>query len=141
MPSRCNDMGVHHTNAGYVCPLCAQKLTEAAPMLKDWFTAVKAAFPSCHISIAFRDAEAQARAVKEGKSKLAFPKSAHNFINADGKPESRALDLFNLSEDGEAIFAPAYYRKIWEFCQDRKDPIVWGGNFKSFGDSNHFQLS
>jgi hypothetical protein len=130
---------LHHTNDG-ICFLCLQKLRQADPQIADWFKTIKTLYPTVHISCSWRSAEDQEKAFAESKTKLHWPKSAHNAINEQHEPASRALDLFNLSLDGVAIFPPLFYAKIWHTCQDRKDPIQWGGNFKTLGDSDHFQL-
>ena len=107
-----------------------------------WFAKIKEAFPSVHISCAYRDAASQNAAFKEGKSKLTYPNSPHNQINTQGQPASRALDLFNLSIEGLATFPPAFYAAIANYCERESNgaKIKWGGTFKILGDSNHFQL-
>lgn len=133
-------MNAHHSNESNPCSLCFKKLQDADPALSEWFKRLKVAFPTVHVSISYRGLKEQEQAFAEGKTKLHFPNSPHNAVGAKGKPCSRALDLFNLSEDGVAMFPPLYYAKIWEWCQANKEPIKWGGNFKTLGDSNHFQL-
>jgi hypothetical protein len=132
--------GFHHINGVNPCPNCEQKLTEADPALGVWFRKIKAEFPTAHISWSYRDRASQEQAFTEGKTKLHFPNSPHNFVGTDSKPCAKALDLFNLSEDGIATFPPPFYAKIWQRCCENKDPIKWGGTFKTLGDADHFQL-
>lgn len=59
----------------------------------------------------------------------------------DGKPCAIAMDLFQLGTDGKAHFPIAYYASIWEKIKETHPFVFWGGNFKTLGDSNHFQLN
>jgi len=131
--------GLHHEK-GPECPLCNGKLSQAAPYLRTWFKEIKKRFPSVHISCSYRGVEEQNKAYDEGKSKVRFPNSRHNAVDRDNRPASRALDLFCLSEDGTASFPAPFYAAIWKECKSRQDSIVWGGNWKSIGDANHFEM-
>ena len=131
-------MGLHHTNAELFCPLCEEKLKQAHAELHRWFYDMKEKFPQLHISCSYRGEKEQNQAVSQGKSKAKYPASAHNKTNEKGEPEARALDVFEL-KDGKACFDSDFYVKLWknskqDFC------MIWGGNFKSLGDANHFQL-
>lgn len=130
---------LHHTR-DVKCPMCEDKLKTADPKIKDWFYDMKTKFPQLHISCSWRGKDEQDRAFKEGKSKLKFPESPHNKSDATGKPASQALDVFTLSEEGQAQFLQKFYLKLWQ--ETKKDyAMIWGGNFKSLGDANHFQLA
>ena len=50
-----------------------------------------------------------------------------------------ALDLFRLSPDGRAHWPPLWFADIAEWSED--EPILWGGRFKAFRDTPHFELS
>lgn len=131
--------GLHH-QSGSVCGLCVGKLDQAAPELRRWFKEMKAIFPTLHVSCAYRGKEEQNKAFASGKSKLKFPESRHNAVDRDGRPAARALDVFSLTEEGIASFAAPFYEAIWKECKKRQDCVVWGGNWKSLGDANHFEL-
>jgi hypothetical protein len=127
-----------HTNSE-LCHSCLDKLETAHPLMRDWFiNHVKSQFHNAHVSWAFRDKAAQTQALLEKKTKAAWPKSPHNFT-LEGKPCSRALDLFQL--DGKrAKFDPKFYFELNEYNEDNQIPIIWGGNFKTLADANHFEL-
>lgn len=130
---------LHHTKDAQ-CPMCEDKLKTADPELADWFHEMKKQFPQIHISCSWRGKTEQDKAFAEGKSKLKFPESPHNKAYPDGKPCSQALDIFALTQEGEAIFPKALYQKLWQVS--KKDyAMIWGGNFQSIGDANHFQLA
>ena len=133
-------MEIHHSNEANPCLMCLQKLKQAHPDIAAWFKRVKAAFPTVHVAVSYRGKEDQMRAFEEHKTRLMWPMSGHNQSDSRGQPAATALDLFNLSDDGVAMFPPLYYAKIFAWCQEHKEPIKWGGNFKSLGDSDHFQL-
>ena len=124
-----------HTNIGE-CPNCKDKLALAHPMLQDWFKKRKALTQELHISWSFRDRASQEAMFNEKPqaTKLHFPNSAHN------KTPALALDLFMLDADGQAQFPQLMYAKINELNEADNDPIIWGGTFKSIGDSDHFQV-
>lgn len=126
--------------AGPVCYLCKDKLAVTDLKLVDWFTWLKTIFPDVHIAHSFRNEFEQFRLYNEGKSKLKFPNSKHNYIDPNGRPCSRALDIFMLI-GGEALFSKPFYQFVWEITQKHSFPMEWGGNFKSLSDYNHFELS
>ena len=127
-------MQLHHQNDVNACPLCEQKLTIAHPYLVNWFRTKKQAYPTLHISWAYRDPADQELAFQDGKTQLHFPNSAHN------KVPSLALDLFSLTEDGIAAFPYPLYKKISDENKADRLSLIWGGDFKSIGDSDHFQV-
>jgi len=129
-----------HTNDGATCPSCEEKLKDAHPEIAEWFrTKVKARHQDCHVSWSFRDKANQNQCVAEGKSKLAFPMSAHNKSDDQGNPCALALDLFELCSNGMARWAWAYFRAIAEEAKADGISIKWGGDWKSLGDADHFQ--
>lgn len=123
-----------------LCALCTEKLKQAHPYLKSWFPKVKSRHFDAHISWSYRDKEAQEQAFSEGKTHQHFPNSPHNQMDIDGNPRSLALDLFRLSDHG-AVWEAAFFRKIWDECVYDGDEMIWGGNFRSLGDSDHFQFN
>lgn len=112
-------------------------MAEAHPDIVHWFGVIKAKFPDCHVSWTFRSKEWQDKAVFEGKSKLKWPNSYHNHME-NGKPCSRAMDLFQLHPEYIALFPKHYFRKIWDFIVDQKIPLGWGGEWG--WDADHFQM-
>lgn len=129
----------HHSDDRY-CSKCVEILKGAHYFLVAWFWKVKARHPNVHVSCAFRSQDAQNQAVSDGKSQLAWPKSAHNHVNTEGLPESRALDLFQIDEDGVARWSPIFMAKLNSECEADKEPLLWGGHYKSLGDSCHFNM-
>jgi len=119
-----------HT-AGEQCPSCDERMLKAHPELKVWFSKVKAKFPDIHVSWVYRDEKSQEEAFKSGASKLRYPHSAHN------KTPACALDMFQLNSSGNAIFDPIAMARIYN---ELGKHLIWGGNFKTLGDSGHFEL-
>lgn len=108
--------------------------------LARWFRKKKNQHISLHISWSYRGKEDQEKAFSEGKTRAHFPKSAHNRVNPSTlEPESAALDLFEITPEGKAIFSPTFYARLADEAKKDGDEIIWGGNFKSIGDSDHFQ--
>lgn len=132
--SEADRTNLHHSRTADQCDLCSHKLKDAHDVLVDWFFRVKREHPSVHVSCTYRDKASQDMAVKEGRSKLAWPKSAHNKLPAE------ALDLFEVNEYGGARFDPGLMAKIAAQAAQENEPIFWGGNFKTLGDFVHFQL-
>lgn len=130
----------HHTSDP-VCPLCEEKLKTAHPEIARWYrNDVKASYPNAHVAWAYRGKEDQERAFQEHRTKCHYPDSPHNRM-VEGRPESLALDLFQIDEDHRALFNPIWYAKLSDECEQKKLPIQWGGTFKTLGDYDHFQLT
>lgn len=129
----------HHTSDP-ICLLCEFKLKDAVPFMRDWFHRVKAKYENVHCSCSHRDAASQEQAYVDHKTHAHFPDSPHNRSNPDTKePESYALDIFQIDEDGVARFSPKFYMMIAKEARDAKEPIKWGGDFRTLGDYDHFQ--
>jgi hypothetical protein len=134
-------MSVKHTHDP-TCPSCEEKKKDAHPYMRDWFDRTRFRHNDAHISWSYRDKESQEDAFARGATKCHFPKSAHNRVNPETQaPESYALDLFQLTENNTAKFDPMFYARIADESNKNKDEIIWGGNFKSIGDSDHFQYN
>lgn len=129
-----------HENGVERCSRCENKLFTAHPTLVSWFYWVKSNHPDCHIAWSFRDEKSQHQAFESGKSKLDWPFSKHNCLDAIGNPQSKALDLFSLNDEGGAEFKKEYFEQIWHETQASNLPMKWGGNFKSLGDNDHFEI-
>lgn len=87
-----------------------------------------------------RSKEEQDKAFAEGKSKLRFPKSAHNSSPAmafDFAPYPLDwTDITSFIEVGEHIL------QTFEGMEESEEfEIQWGGNWKSFKDYPHIQIS
>lgn len=123
----------HHTTDPN-CPLCEEKLQSAHVELVDWYRSfVKVKFPDAHVSWSYRDQESQDAAFEDGKTKLHYPKSAHN------KMPSLALDLFRIQK-GIAQWEPSFFIEIHALTVKTHPEIIWGGNWKTLGDLDHFEL-
>lgn len=123
----------HHTSDP-VCALCEEKLKLAHPELAKWFRDVKSRHPDVHVSWSYRDQASQQEAFEEGKSKLQFPMSAHN------KTPTLALDIFQIDDAGKPKWDPIFNAKLNEESLSLGYALRWGGNFKSLGDSDHFEI-
>lgn len=126
-----------HSNGG--CEKCKEFLTQLNKELASYASDILARFPDCHISCAFRGEAEQNQAFKNGKSRLKWPNSKHNVMK-DGLPCSEAIDLFQLSDLGTAIFNRDYYKTIFNFIKENQLPIAWGGLWVTFKDNPHFEL-
>lgn len=126
----------YHNNHDRQCPGCLDKLAKAHPFFSEWFWKyAKDVNPNLHISWSYRNAEDQAKALWDNKSKLSFPNSPHN------KNPSLALDLFIQNDDGEGSWPSIVFLKLNALNQEKGiSCIKWGGTFKDLGDQDHFQL-
>lgn len=144
-----------HTNT-LPCPSCTEKLGQAHRELSDWFNAVVLVqFPNAHISWSYRGKDSQNECVAEGKSKLPWPGSSHNRrvpiddekpyditheADPNTHPESLALDLFQFTDNGMAVWQPEFFLTLAQQIKDNKEPMLWGGNWPHLGDKDHFQI-
>ena len=74
----------------------------------------------------YRTIEQQAINVKKGVSQTMSSKHL----------ERLAIDLNFFSADGKLILCPEYIGKFWESLSVKNE---WGGSWKTFKDSGHFQ--
>ncbi len=128
-----------HENGGATCERCESMLVQAHNDITYWFHRIREAFPTAHVCRVWCGKDEQDRLVAEKASLLKWPNSKHNHTE-NMVPCSLAMDLFSLLENGEADFRPGFYVQIANFLEDAGAPIEWGGNFKHFSDSDHFQL-
>lgn len=129
-----------HHESGRICALCDAKLFSAHPYLRKWFNESKQTWPNLHISWAFRDENNQNKCYDEGTSKKRWPNSAHNFVSAGNLPCAKALDVFQIDEDGLGRFSWPFYQKLWGWSQGKDYSLRWGGTFKDLGDAGHFEI-
>lgn len=130
-----------HINGVSACPRCEDKLKDAHADLAEWFRdKVKPRYPQAHVSWSYRGQDDQERAFLDGKSKLHFPLSAHNKSDDQGHPCALALDLFQLSDDGVAVWPWKFFYAISVMASRDKAPIGWGGLWTHLGDADHFEL-
>jgi hypothetical protein len=130
-------MPLHHT-ADAVCPLCEEKLKDAHAELVKWFRNLKEAFPDVHTSCTYRGKEEQDLFFKQGMSKLKYPNSMHNKTK-DGKPCSRAIDLFQIRSDQVPCWQKSYYQKLTDHLKAQDAPLDWGWDLWAW-DAPHYQL-
>jgi hypothetical protein len=131
-------MGAKHIN-GKTCLSCEDKLRLADYRIQDWFYDIKAHFPLLHISWTYRNEKDQNDCFANGSSNLKYPKSAHNFIDDQAMPCSRAIDVFEQVGD-KGVWSKNTFQKMWDYTKEKGYDMIWGGNFKSIGDSDHFQI-
>lgn len=133
-----------HSNPSSSCKSCNDKLLECHNSLYLWFEILSDNFKDLHISIGFRGEKEQNEAYAEGLTHAPWPKSKHNRMNGQN-PESWAIDVFRLGDDGNAHFEESYFRNIWNFInniqtQARDIELHWGGNFMTLKDYDHIEL-
>ncbi len=127
-----------HINGG-ICQTCEEKLAQAHPYLANWFRETRARYSNLHVSWSFRKEADQNAMVKAGKSKLPWPKSAHNHM-AGSIPVSLALDLFQEDEDGVGRWSLPFFTKLNGENVAAGYRILWGGRWKTLGDADHFEM-
>ncbi len=127
---------LHHSN-GNECPSCGEKISQACEYLRSWFRRARVQFPDVHISWSYRGKTDQQKAYDDGLSRRQYPDSAHNHTR-NGEPYSLALDLFQLNAEGRAIYDMGFYAEVAQWCVSNDDPILWGGNYKTFKDFDHY---
>lgn len=127
-----------HTDQA-VCLGCVQRLAEAKQELGNWFWVMKQHNPYLHVAWAYRDEENQNRMHAEGASKLVYPNSKHNKTDADGRPDAEAIDLFEQYK-GEGHWSKEAMTKVNAKSIELGYKMRWGGDFKSLGDYDHFEL-
>lgn len=132
-------MNTHHISDA-TCPLCEEKLVEAHPYLVIWFHNKKLQYPNLHVAWSFRNQADQNQMVVAGKSKLPWPKSKHNSLDAKGIPQSQALDLFQIDEDGNARWSKPFFQQLDTENQSDKIMLFWGGKWPTLGDNDHFEM-
>lgn len=129
---------LHHTKDP-ICPLCEQKLTQAKIEMALWFRDLKTRYPNVHVSWSYRDRVSQEQCFLAGTTKLHYPESGHNQVDAYGNSCSIALDLFQISESGQTVYDPLFFVKVDTDNLRAKLPIFWGGRWKHLGDRDHFE--
>lgn len=107
--------------------------------MKTWFEQIKEKHEDLHISWSYRDQIDQEKAFNDGASRLHYPASTHNKTDSQNKPCSRALDLFQQI-DGVFVADPAFFSKLNQENASEGIKLRWGGQFKTLGDSGHFEL-
>lgn len=132
---------LHHVNGILACPSCEDKLTRAHPTMREWYGRRKASRPDLHICWSFRNQSEQEEAFLNKKTKLHYPQSKHNRVNEAGAPESDALDLFFIDENGQAVFdVPLRFEEISQESKAEAAPVLWGRDFESHKeDYDHFE--
>ena len=99
-------------------------------ILASWFLLMASRVPDLHVSCSTRGEDEQNRLCYEHKSKAKWTESPHNY-----RP-SLAIDLFFIDHNGVAIFDRERFKDL---CFDKPNNINWGGDFKEFQDSPHFE--
>jgi hypothetical protein len=124
------------------CPGCKKRTDTACLELQSWFWKfIKPNYPDVHVSWGYRGKEDQEKEFAEGATRAHYPKSPHNRTNPkNGQPESYALDLFQQI-NGKYVSDPVFFAKLDDISRKEGYCLIWGGNFKSIGDSNHFQFN
>lgn len=76
-----------------------------------------------------RTKEQQALYVKQGKSKTMSSRHLQRL----------AMD-FNLFQDGKYLQRTEEYRPLGDYWKSLDPRCIWGGDWKSFPDGNHFEM-
>lgn len=115
------------------CERCEEFLKKVHVSLLDWFVSLRMKHKDAHVSCGVRPEVAQEAAFRDGKSKAHFGKSPHNYY------PSLAIDIFRIREDGSPEWSISWYKKVIK--QNLYDGITWGGDFSSFPDAPHVELT
>lgn len=118
-----------------VCSGCEDRLRLGHPEIVRFYHYYKELHPDLHCSWVYRDEFMQNEAYESGASKLRFPMSKHNLT------PSQAIDLFQINENGKAVFDPALGTNIDKDSKLSGFMMRWGGEFRSLGDYLHFELA
>lgn len=121
------------------CPGCKDKLVEVHMALADWFWEMKWSHPDIHISQGWRGEEDQNADYQAGKSRAMWGQSKHNNI-LNGQPCSLALDIFSMDAQGKAHWDEKLFSQIAEETKNAGYPIIWGGDFTTIHDADHYEL-
>ena len=121
---------MHHI-AGPDCLSCNNKLELVHAELVAWFKDVKLDFPNAHVAWGFRGKEDQEKAFQEGRTRLHYPNSKHNLI------PSQAVDIFQIDEQGLAVFDPIFYTKV---AEQLPLFIEWAGKWTKFKELDHYEI-
>lgn len=127
---------------GPSCPYCEKLLETADPELQHWFREdVKPRHQSAHVYCAWRGQKEQDADVASGASEKPWPTSDHNQMEG-GKPCSKALDIFEISEKGIGRWDERFFRQLDMENKAAKRPIKCGFKRKDgrVWDTNHFAL-
>lgn len=100
-----------------------------------WFRVMKTKYPNLHICCSYRDQQDQEAAFIAGTSHLHYPESKHN------KMPSWALDVFQIDENGQAVFDKVFYTQLAADTLSDGHMIVWGGRWQTLSDKPHFEYN
>lgn len=115
-----------------------EDLKEAHPLLQKLVAEVTKRYPTLRFRVldARRGRVEQEEAFKKKRSKAHFGQSPHNYTPAI------ALDIVPLPLDWKDLGSfkklATYFIKV---AAELKIPISWGGNWKSFKDYPHYELT
>lgn len=99
--------------------------------LKEWFFALQANIPNCHIAYAGRGKIEQDQFFAKGASKAKWGESPHNY--------GLAIDVFELSIIG-ARWDLNWYRSIINPEVKKTDWLEHGLDWQKFRDAPHIQI-
>lgn len=128
-----------HVEGVLSCPSCEDKLKQAHPYLGDWFNTMKKRFTDIHISWSYRGEADQEDAFARGASRCHYPNSKHNATDEKGNPQALALDLFQQTA-GQYVLDKMFLAQLAAISIRENFDLVWGGNFPSLGDKDHFEF-
>lgn len=115
-----------------ICPGCESRLAQSDPYMAEWFRFMKRRFKNIHCSWVYRDEKSQNQAFKQKLSKLEYPQSKHN------KLPSEAIDIFQIIS-GKAEFDSVFNHEIVKLSKANGFKLRYGAEFKTLGDSGHFE--
>lgn len=127
-----------HTNTE-VCESCNNKLEESHPEMREWTLALRKRYLDVHVSCTFRNQVDQDQAYLAKASTLRWPHSKHNHTR-HGRPYSLAVDLFQIDQFGKGKWDAVFFKKVHRENSAYHQKMRWGGEFKTLGDSCHFEL-
>lgn len=132
-------MHKNRTPENPVCTRCQAFVPELSYVMQDFWLWITKNYLNCHIAQGFRGELQQHLDFLDGKSKVDFPESKHNVMDA-GKPFSQAIDIFVLDEQGNAQWPIPFFQDLYGAALMASQPVVWGGSWLNFPDHDHFEI-
>lgn len=133
-------MHVNLSSTSPICDGCETFLLNLSPVMRSFSAWIFKTYTDIHICQGFRSEADQHADFLSGKSRLDYPRSAHNNI-ANGEPSSEAIDVFILNPDGTASWPLERFKELHLDALEAKQPVYWGGLWPGFPDSDHWQNS
>lgn len=110
------------------------------PLAQEFLAQCQAHGINAHIDCTYRSGEEQDADYAKGVTKAKAGQSAHNCVNIQGNPASRAFDIYLINTDGSLNWDTT--SPVWQ--QQAKIGkalgLIWGGDFINIKDYPHWEL-